>query len=243
MSMLELGETRLRYETSGDGPPVLCLAPGGLRGSRIETWDVAPWNPIEALRADHRVVAMDQRNTGTSWAPVTAADSWASYADDQLALMDHLGIDRFAVVGMCIGGSFIVELLKRVPERVTAAVAFQPIGLADNRNSFCGMFDAWRDEHAAAHSEASPDDWESVWEHMFGGDDMLWSATDEELARIETPLLVLAGADEFHPTAASNHLAELAPNATLIEHWKEGADVESAKDAVLCFLRQHAATA
>ena len=48
---------------------------------------------------------------------------------NQVAVMDHLGIDRFAVLGMCIGGAFIMELLTEVPERITAAVALQPVGL------------------------------------------------------------------------------------------------------------------
>ncbi len=112
---------------------MLLLAPGGLRASRIETWANAPWNPIEALADRYRVIGMDQRNTGTSFAPITAEDGWPSYAADQLALMDHLGSERFAVVGMCIGGAFIMELIAEAPERLNAAVALQPIGLDDNR--------------------------------------------------------------------------------------------------------------
>ena len=41
---------------------------------------------------------------------------------DLTRLMDHLGIETFAVVGMCIGGAFIMRLLEEAPERVTAAV-------------------------------------------------------------------------------------------------------------------------
>ena len=142
MSTVQLGPATIRYETYGDGPAVLLLAPGGLRASRIETWGNAPWNPIDALRDRFRVVAMDQRNTGTSFAPITATDGWDDYAADQLGLMDHLGIDRFAVVGMCIGGAFIAKLLVTVPERVSAAVAMQPIGLDDNRDTFDELFAA-----------------------------------------------------------------------------------------------------
>ena len=97
---------------------------------------------------------MDQRNTGTSFAPVHAADGWASYAADQIALMDHLGIERFSVVGMCIGGAFIMELIAEVPERITAAVAMQPIGLDGNREAFRAIFDDWRNHIAGEHPEA-----------------------------------------------------------------------------------------
>ena len=146
MSTVQLGPATIRYETTGDGPAVLLLAPGGLRASRIETWSAAPWNPIEALSDRFRVVAMDQRNTGTSFAPVTGATGWDDYAADQLALMDHLGIDRFAVVGMCIGGAFIAKLLVDAPDRVSAAVAMQPIGLDGNEDTFDELFAAWRDD-------------------------------------------------------------------------------------------------
>ena len=42
--------------------------------------------------------------------------------------MDHLGIDRFMVLGFCIAGPFIWNLIKRAPDRVIAAVPAQPVG-------------------------------------------------------------------------------------------------------------------
>ena len=56
--------------------------------------------------------------------------------DDQLALLDHLGIERFHVAGMCIGGSFIMELIEAAPERVASAVMLQPIGFEGNRQAY-----------------------------------------------------------------------------------------------------------
>lgn len=232
MPMLRRGDVNLRYETFGAGPPVLLLAPGGLRNSRIETWANAPWNPIDELAADHLVVAMDQRNTGVSWAPITAADDWPTYAADQLAVMDELGIERFAVQGMCIGGAFVLELLTTAPERITAAVAMQPIGLDGNRDAFREIFDEWRASIAADHPEAGDDDWQGSWTNLYGGDEALWSVTDEELATIDVPLLVLQGNDRYHPKSASRRIAELVTSATLIEQWKDPADQPSARAAV-----------
>jgi dienelactone hydrolase len=40
--------------------------------------------------------------------------------------MDHLGIDKFMVLGFCIGGPFIWRMLQRAPERVIAAVPAMP---------------------------------------------------------------------------------------------------------------------
>ena len=42
--------------------------------------------------------------------------------------MDHLGIDKFMVLGFCIAGPFIWNLIKRAPNRVVAAVPAQPVG-------------------------------------------------------------------------------------------------------------------
>jgi pimeloyl-ACP methyl ester carboxylesterase len=219
----------------------LFLAPGGLRASRIETWAAAPWNPIDALADGYRVVAMDQRNTGTSFAPITAGDGWADYAADQLAVMDHLGIERFSVVGMCIGGSFIMELVAEVPERVAAAVSFQPIGLDGNRDAFRAMFDQWREDIGADHPEATDADWEGCWSNLFGSDHLLWSVPDSFLPSVSTPILVLQGNDVYHPKVASQRLAAEAPNATLIAAWKDPADHAAARAAVDRFLADHAA--
>ena len=67
----------LHYQIYGDGFPVLLFAPGGMR-SAIDFWAHGPWNPIEALQHDFKVIAMDQRNAGRSHAPITAADNWAT---------------------------------------------------------------------------------------------------------------------------------------------------------------------
>ena len=48
--------------------------------------------------------------------------------DDHLGLMDHLGIDKFMVLGFCIGGPFIWNMAQRAPNRIVAAVLTQPSG-------------------------------------------------------------------------------------------------------------------
>ena len=240
MPTLENGPVTLRYETYGAGPPILLLAPGGLRASRIETWGNAPWNPIDVLRDRYHVVAMDQRNTGTSFAPITGADGWHSYAADQLAVMNHLGIEGFTVMGMCIGGAFIMELIEQAPERIAAAVAMQPIGFDGNRDAFRGIFDEWRSSIGGEHPEATDEDWESFWSNLYGRDDVLWSVPDDLVPTINTPLLVLQGDDVYHPKSASLHLAATVPSATLVGRWKEPADQPAARAAVDDFLAANA---
>ena len=130
MPSFEHHGARIYYEEYGQGFPILTFAPAGLH-SVIKVWSQpsAPINPITEFAGDFRVIAMDQRNAGgRSRAPITAQDSWDSYTPDHIALLDHLRIDRCHLYGQCIGGSFILNLLKQQPERVAAAVLAQPIG-------------------------------------------------------------------------------------------------------------------
>lgn len=240
MPLFEDGDVSIYYETHGvDGPPLLLLAPGGLRLSRVENWSRAPWDPIAALGDRYRIVAMDQRNTGRSFAPITADYGWADYTADQLALMDHLGLERFGVMGMCIGGGFGLRLVHAAPERVAALVAMQPIGLDGNRDTYRGLLGEWRAAVAADHPEASDADWDAVWSNLFGTDRLLWTIPDEAIETLASPVLVLLGNDEYHPTVASRELAARAREATLVERWKEPADVPAARQAVDDFLAAH----
>ena len=238
MSVMENGEVRIHHEEMGEGFPVLTFAPGGMR-STIEAWSLAPWDVPGALAADHRVVLMDQRNAGESFAPVRASDGWDAYTDDHLALLDHLGIERCHLVGMCIGGSFIANLLARAPERVAAAVCLQPIGQEDNRDAFHGRFDEFAAEEAKNHPEASEADWHGLRENLYGSDHVLWSVPDAAVAGFEVPILVFAGGDEPHPASASAMLADVAPHATLVERWKAPEYNDAARESIASFLSVH----
>src|SRR5919106_1090301 len=141
MSVWERGELSIYYETHGSGFPLLLIAPGGMN-SVIGFWNRAAFNPIEIFSREYWVIAMDQRNAGRSKGPLELEDSWGSYAEDQLGLMNHLGIDRFHVLGCCIGCSFALSLIQRAPERVVSAVIEQPIGISDeNRDVLANNLD------------------------------------------------------------------------------------------------------
>src|SRR5882724_7375520 len=148
------------YEEFGQGFPVLTFAPAGLQ-SGIDVWrgGSAPVNPTTEFAATFRVIAMDQRNAGgQSRAPITTQDGWHTYAADHIALLDHLRIDRCHLYGQCIGGSFILNLIKAQPERVQSAVLAQPIGRVGAIAPAPGRparFDAWA-ETLTDHPEATP---------------------------------------------------------------------------------------
>ena len=237
MPFADVGEARLYYEEHGSGFPVLLIAPGGLR-SAVSFWKGTPWNPIEQLSPDFRVVAMDQRNAGQSTAPVRPGDGWHVYIADQLGLVDALGIDKFHVVGMCIGGSYAMGLIEAAPERVASAVLFQPIGLSENRQVFFDLFDEWAVELKTEHPNVEADAWQSFKTAMYGGD-FLFNVSRDFVAACETPLLVLMGNDVYHPEDTSRAVAALAPNATLVERWKTPEHIETAKAAVTAFIAEH----
>ena len=230
------GRVKLHYEVEGDGFPLLTIAPGGLR-SAAQLWRDRPIEP-RAFAAEYRVITMDQRNAAQSWAPISAEDGWQTYASDQLALLDHLGLERCHVLGMCIGGAYAVSLAKIAPERVASAVLIQPIGFSANRQVFLEIFVGWRDEIRQQHPEASDRDFEALFQNMFGGD-FVFSATEAEVARLEVPLLVLLGNDQYHPAPISRRVAEVAPHARLIEDWKQEPARTRAQTEIERFLREH----
>jgi len=238
MPFLEQDQTRLYYEISGDGFPVLLLAPGGMR-SAIPFWENMPWNPIDRLKNDFRVIAMDQRNAGQSTADVGPSDGWDSYTTDQLDLLDHLGAERCHLVGCCIGGSFIANFLMRAPERVASAVLIQPIGsTVENQPAFSELFDGWAAELKPNQPQVPDSSWSTYKNNMFGGD-FMYCATREDIQGLTTPMLVLMGNDMYHPEETSREVARLAPAAELIENWKEPETAEEGAKRVAEFLRQH----
>ena len=131
MSFFEKGPVRIRYEEAGHGFPLLLIAGGGLNSNITGiTGDYPPFNAMKEFGDEHRCIAYDLRNAppGQSSGPLEIDRPWDSHTDDQLALMDHLGIDRFMVLGFCIGGPLIWNLIKRAPDRVVAAVLAMPSG-------------------------------------------------------------------------------------------------------------------
>ena len=228
----------IHYEVKGEGFPVLLLAPGGMRSS-IPLLQNMPWNPIDELSADFQTIGMDQRNAGKSVAPIGPDDGWASYTRDQLALLDHLGIERAHVLGCCIGGSFILGLLEAAPERIASAVLVQPIGAtAENAPEFQKLFSDWAADVKQAQPDVPDVHWDSYGERMFGGD-FVYNVSRDFVRGCQTPMLVLMGNDLYHPAETSREIVSLAPNAELVESWKEGDAVAAGLASVRSFLQRH----
>ena len=127
----EKGAVRIRYlDTGGPGFPLLIIPGGGLNSTISGLISSHPFNAIDEFKSEFRCVTCDLRTAyaGESTGPLESDRPWDAFTDDHLGIMDHLGIDKFMVLGFCIGGPFIWNLLERAPDRVVAAVAAQPSG-------------------------------------------------------------------------------------------------------------------
>src|SRR5437899_680054 len=120
----EKGNVRIRYTEIGTGFPLLATPGGGLN-SRIAIWANAVINIPEKNKNDFRVITMDQRNAtgGESTGPVPVDDPWGAFADDQLGLMDYLGIRQFFFFRNCIDIPFAMKLMELEQQHVVAALA------------------------------------------------------------------------------------------------------------------------
>jgi pimeloyl-ACP methyl ester carboxylesterase len=240
MPSVQHREATIYYEEFGRGFPILTFAPAGLQ-STIEVWSrpAAPINPITEFAADFRVIAMDQRNAGgRSRAPITARDGWDTYTGDHLALLDHLKIERCHLYGQCIGGSFILNLLKAQPDRVASAVLAQPIGRVGPMPAApSARFQAWADS-LTDHPEATPEVLAAFNQNLYAPG-FVYCVDRAFASTCATPCLVLAGHDEAHPYPISEELSRLLPNCEFIPEWKAGAALASARARVKEFLAKH----
>ncbi len=240
MPSFEHNGARLYYEEYGQGFPLLTFAPAGL-ASVIKVWSEpsAPINPITEFSDRFRVIAMDQRNAGgQSRAPITAQDNWDSYTSDHIALLDHLRVDRCHLYGQCIGGSFILNLLRKQPERVAAAVLAQPIGrVGPMPQKRSPRFDAWA-ESLEDHPEATPQALDAFYRNLYEPG-FTYCCDRDFVKTVRAPCLVLAGNDEAHPYPISEELSRLLPDCEFIPDWKTGAALTAARARVREFLVDH----
>lgn len=226
MALLEHGSVRIRYEEAGEGVPLLVIPGGGLNAT-IAGLSGHAFNPMDVLRDSYRCVTMDLRNAngGESEGPLEAGRPWDAFADDQLAVMDHLGIERFMVLGFCIGGPFIWNLMKRAPERVTAAVLVHPSGFRADRPDlfYQNNMSGWAPAFCARRKDVSMEDASAFLSGMYRTNpDFVFSVDRDFVRGCDKPVLILPDDIPAHPYAVAMESALLAPNAQVsLYPWKE----------------------
>jgi pimeloyl-ACP methyl ester carboxylesterase len=243
MPYVERDGAKIYYEVHGTGFPLLLLAPGGLN-STITFWERLPLRPLELFQDEFQVIAMDQRNADRSSSTLETSDPWGMYADDQVAVLDKLDVDRTLTIGCCIGCSFIFKLIQRHPNRVAAGVLMQPIGENPSDPGYFGpdMWRPWGDnliQKRAAFSAADVD----AFGHGLFDSGFVFSVDREFLKTVRTPLLLLDGDDRPHPKQTSVEIAQLVPGIERVEHWRDEASVPNAAQRMREFLRANALTA
>lgn len=226
MPFYEKGPVRIHYEEAGDGFPLLIIPGGGLNGTIHHATDNAPFNTLEEFSSDFRCITFDRRNAdgGQSEGPLEIDRPWEAHADDHLGLMDHLGIDRFMVLGFCIGGPLIWHLLKLAPERIPAAVLTQPSGFRPELPTY--FYDSnmanWGPALAERRDDVSMDDVDAFLKSMYGNPDFVITVTRDFVRNCQTPVLILPDDVPGHPYAVAMEAAMLAPNSQVsLYPWKD----------------------
>lgn len=227
MAIYEKGDVRIRYEDVGSGLPLLIIPGGGLNATISYVTGSAPFNAIAEFKNEYRCIAADLRNAngGESSGPVEVDRPWDSYADDHLGLMDHLDIKRFMVLGYCIGGPFIWNLLKRAPDRVIAAVLAQPSGFRPEMPNlfYENNIKGWGPALCERRRDVTMSMVDGFLKKMYGANpDFVFTVTRDFVRECRTPILVLPDDIPAHPYAVAMESARLAPNSQVsLYPWKE----------------------
>ena len=243
MPFYEKGDVRIHYEEAGSGFPLLVIPGGGLN-STIAGLATHPFNPFDEFRADFRVIGADLRNAkgGQSTGPLEVDRPWDAHTDDQIGLMDHLGIGKFMVLGFCIGGPFIWNLLKRAGDRVVAAVPAQPSGWRPEMPTlgYDNNMKGWGPELCARRPDITMAMVDTFLTNMYRARaDFVYTVSRDFVRACQTPILVLPDDVPAHPYAVAMETVHLAPNAQVsLYPWKDTPDkIPLAVRHVRTFLR------
>lgn len=245
MPFYEKGDVRIHYEEVGSGFPLMIIPGGGLN-STVAGLANHPFNPMEEFKGEYRVIAADLRNAngGQSSGPLEVDRPWDAYADDQLGLMDHLGISEFLVLGFCIGGPFIWNLLRRAPERIVAAVLAQPSGFRPEMPDlfYQNNIKGWGPPLSARRPDITMEMVDAFLTKMYRVNaDFVFTVTRDFVRSCQTPILVLPDDVPAHPYAVAMESVHLAPKSEVsIYPWKDPKDlIPQAVQHVREFLRKH----
>jgi pimeloyl-ACP methyl ester carboxylesterase len=222
MARIAVNGTTLYYERRGDGPPLLFISGG--------PGDAGFWPEVaDALADEYTVVSYDRRGNSRSPRPENwTATSIDEQADDAAALLEALDLAPAVVYGHSSGGIILTNLVLRRPELLRGAVFQEPAFAAatpSGRDALAGL----QQLVGGAMAEGGPTlamerflrfaDGDDVYESfdpdfrdrmlgdgevMFGlemGSSLTYLPTAEQLAAVEVPCVVMAGADNRDPAA------------------------------------------
>ena len=241
MPFYERGPNRIYYEEVGSGFPLLIIPGGGLNSTVASLQRSVPFNPMETYKDDFRCIAADLRNAngGQSTGPLEIDRPWDAHSDDQLGLMDHLGIKEFLVMGFCIGGPLIHNLLRLAQDRIVAAALMQPSGFrAETPDIFYqNNITGWGPPLCEQRPEITMDMVHDFLTSMYTDRaDFVFTVSRDFVRALQTPLLIAPDDVPAHPYECAMEVANLAPNSEVtIYPWK---DSEAHIDEVVAHARR-----
>lgn len=124
MASATVREISIRYDDTGTGTPVVLV--------HGHPFDRTMWREqVDRLGTGYRIIAPDLRGYGNSTVVpgVTLLDDFAC---DIAVLLDGLGVDRFVLGGLSMGGQIVLEFYRRFPDRVRALVLADTFAKADD---------------------------------------------------------------------------------------------------------------
>lgn len=246
MPLFTKGDVSIHYEEVGSGFPLLIIPGGGLNAT-IKSLDTSvPFNPMTVYKDDFRCIAADLRNsaTGESSGPLETDRPWDAYSDDHLGLMDELGIDKFLVMGFCIGGPMIHNLLRLAPDRIVGAALMQPSGFSPEHPDlfYQNNIKAWGPPLCEKRSDVTMDTVHDFLTSMYTDrSDFVFTATRDFVSSLQTPILVAPDDVPAHPYACAMEVASLAPNSDVtIYPWKDTQEhIDEVVEHARRFLKQN----
>ena len=245
MPFYERGPNHIYYEEAGSGFPLLIIPGGGLNSTVASLADFGALQPHGRHTKTTSAVSPPTCAMpiwGQSSGPLEIDRPWDAHSDDQLGLMDHLGIKEFLVMGFCIGGPMIHNLLRRAPERVVAAALMQPSGFRPEmpdifyRNNITG----WGPPLCEKRPEITMDLVHDFLTSMYTDRaDFVFTVSRDFVRALQTPLLIAPDDVPAHPYECAMEVASLAPNSEVtIYPWKDSqAHIDEVVAHALRFLK------
>lgn len=232
----ESGGVRLFAVEDGAGP-VLVMLHGGM-ASHVASLPLVL--PLSSRYRPYRIITPDLRGNGksASGAPLT----FDQLADDVVALLDHIGVDRAVVGGVSGGSGIALRCALRHPGRLTGLVLVKPVyageerGYTDPQKQTFAMMDAVAsralDEGVQVlrplYANLPPDIREKALAMLEGFDAASVVATSHfiasgvqpfataaDLRSLSVPTLLIRGDDPLHPAEVSDLYAENIPGCTV----------------------------
>lgn len=222
MPTVDSAGVRIHYEIHGEGPSIVLVH--GLMSSFDHDWRKTGW--VEFLQSDgRRVIGLDCRGHGDSEKPHDAdAYSGQSMADDIVAVMDAVGLDRADIMGYSMGGWLAVNVVSRYSSRFNAVVVGGAgmrgvINTPARREIVAAAFEA-QDEAAITEpllrsfrqfAEANHNDLSAMAAFQRG---VRGEPDETTLRAVNLPLLAVAG-DQDPALTGARALVETVPGARL----------------------------